>query len=84
LFTVDFPDASDQDYRDLLNADSCTIVQGFVEASLADATVEQRFQFEREGYFCIDNKDSKPNQLVFNRVVGLRDSWAKVEQPDDN
>ena len=84
LFTVDFPDASDQDYRDLLNADSSTILQGFVEASLADATVEQRFQFEREGYFCIDNKDSKPNQLVFNRVVGLRDSWAKVEQPDDN
>jgi len=84
LFTVDFPDASDQDYRDLLNADSSTILQGFVEASLADATVEQRFQFEREGYFCIDNKDSRPDHLVFNRVVGLRDSWAKVEQPDDN
>ena len=84
LFTVDFPDASDQDYRDLLNADSRTILQGFVEASLADATVEQRFQFEREGYFCIDNKDSRPDHLVFNRVVGLRDSWAKVEQPDDN
>jgi len=83
LFTVDFPDASDQDYRDLLNADSRTILQGFVEASLADATVEQRFQFEREGYFCIDNKDSRPDHLVFNRVVGLRDSWAKVEQPDD-
>ena len=84
LFTVDFPDASDQDYRDLLNADSRTTVQGFVEASLADATVEQRFQFEREGYFCIDNKDSKPDHLVFNRVVGLRDSWAKVEQPGDH
>ena len=84
LFTVDFPDASDQDYRDLLNADSRTILQGFVEASLADATVEQRFQFEREGYFCIDNKDSKPDHLVFNRVVGLRDSWAKVEQPGDH
>jgi len=84
LFTVDFPDASDQDYRDLLNAGSSTILQGFVEASLADATVEQRFQFEREGYFCIDNKDSRPDHLVFNRVVGLRDSWAKVEQPDDN
>ena len=84
LFTVDFPDASDQDYRDLLNADSRTILQGFVEASLADATVEQRFQFEREGYFGIDNKDSRPDHLVFNRVVGLRDSWAKVEQPDDN
>ena len=84
LFTVDFPDASDQDYRDLLNADSRTILQGFVEASLADATVEQRFQFEREGYFCIDNKDSRPDHLVFNRVVGLRDSWAKVEQPGDH
>ena len=84
LFTVDCPDASDQDYRDLLNADSRTTVQGFVEASLADATVEQRFQFEREGYFCIDNKDSKPDHLVFNRVVGLRDSWAKVEQPGDH
>jgi len=82
LFSVDFPDASDQDYRDLLNPDSLTRVQGFVEASLTTATVEQRFQFEREGYFCLDNKDSKPGQLVFNRIVGLRDSWAKVEQAE--
>jgi len=84
LFSVDFPDASDQDYRDLLNPDSLTRVQGFVEASLTTATVEQRFQFEREGYFCLDNKDSKPGQLVFNRVVGLRDSWAKVEQAEND
>jgi glutaminyl-tRNA synthetase len=84
LFSVDFPDASDQDYRDLLNPDSLTRVQGFVEASLTTATVEQRFQFEREGYFCLDNKDSKPGQLVFNRIVGLRDSWAKVEQAEND
>ena len=84
LFSVDFPDASDQDYRDLLNPDSLTRVQGFVEASLTTATVEQRFQFERVGYFCLDNKDSKPGQLVFNRIVGLRDSWAKVEQAEND
>jgi glutaminyl-tRNA synthetase len=83
LFTVDFPDASDQDYRALMNPDSLTRVQGFVEASLGDATVEQRFQFEREGYFCIDNKDSRPDQLVFNRVVGLRDSWAKIDKQEN-
>jgi glutaminyl-tRNA synthetase len=79
LFTVDWPDASDSDYRDLLNPDSLRVVQGYVEPSLASATVEQRFQFEREGYFCIDNQDSRPEKLVFNRVVGLRDSWAKID-----
>ena len=83
LFTVDFPDASDKDYRDLINPGSMTVAQGFVEESLIDATVAERFQFEREGYFCIDNKDSSPAQLVFNRVVGLRDTWAKIEQKDN-
>jgi len=82
LFTVDWPDASDADYRDLLNPDSLRVVQGYVEPSLANATVEQRFQFEREGYFCIDNKDSIPEKLVFNRVVGLRDSWTKIDTGD--
>jgi glutaminyl-tRNA synthetase len=80
LFTVDFPDASDQDYHDLMNPDSITINQGFVEESLSEASVSERFQFEREGYFCIDSKDSRREQLVFNRVVGLRDTWAKIEQ----
>ena len=80
LFTVDFPDASDQDYHDLMNPGSITINQGFVEESLSEASVSERFQFEREGYFCIDSKDSKREQLVFNRVVGLRDTWAKIEQ----
>ena len=80
LFTVDFPDASDKDYRDLMNPGSVTINQGFVEERLVDATSSERFQFEREGYFCVDNKDSTPEKLVFNRVVGLRDTWAKIEQ----
>lgn len=82
LFTVDFPDASDSDYRDLINPGALTKVQGFVEPSLKAATDEQRFQFEREGYFCVDNVDSTPDALVFNRVVGLRDTWAKIEKKD--
>ncbi len=79
LFTVDFPDASDQDYHKLINPDSLTIKQGFVEESLASAKIDQPIQFEREGYFCIDRKDSTADNLVFNRTVGLRDSWAKIE-----
>tara|TARA_R110002073_G_scaffold921_7_gene6672 strand:+ start:7243 stop:8919 length:1677 start_codon:yes stop_codon:yes gene_type:complete len=80
LFTVDFPDASDLDYRDLLNEESMSVKSGFVEPSLLSATIEDRFQFEREGYFCVDRKDSTPENMVFNRIVGLRDTWAKIEQ----
>jgi glutaminyl-tRNA synthetase len=80
LFTVNFPDAADQDYRELMNEDSLKVCQGFVEPSLLAATEEDRYQFEREGYFCIDRVDSKPEKLVFNRIVGLRDTWAKIEQ----
>jgi len=47
-------------------------------ASSADATA--RFQFERTGYFCVDSRDSAPGRLVFNRSVGLRDTWAKIEK----
>lgn len=82
LFTVDFPDASDKDYRDLINQDSLKVFHGFVEPSLQAATVEDRYQFEREGYFCTDRVDSTPDHLIFNRIVGLRDTWAKIEQND--
>ncbi len=78
LFTVDFPDADERDYHELINHESLTVHEGFVEASLAEATPEQRFQFEREGYFCLDSRDSG-EKLVFNRVVPLRDTWAKIE-----
>ena len=79
LFTVNFPDASDQDYKDLMNENSLTVKQGFVEPSLATAKPEAAFQFEREGYFCLDNKHATSDRLVFNRIVGLRDTWAKIE-----
>jgi glutaminyl-tRNA synthetase len=79
-FTVDFPDASEEDYHDLMNPTSLVIHQGYVEESLGQANVDERFQFEREGYFCIDRNDSKPNALVFNQIVGLRDTWAKIEK----
>lgn len=79
LFTVDFPDASDQDYHELINADSLTVKQGYVEKSLSTAEAGEHFQFEREGYFCIDSKDSTKEKLIFNRTVGLRDTWAKIE-----
>ncbi len=82
LFNVDFPDADDRDYHELINDESLVVHRGFVEPSLQHASIEQRFQFEREGYFCVDSKDSTPETLVFNRVVGLRDTWAKIEKSD--
>jgi len=80
LFTVDFPDAEEADYHELINPQSLVTRQGFVESGLAQATDEQRFQFEREGYFCLDSKHSQKDALVFNRIVGLRDTWAKIEK----
>ena len=82
LFTVDFPDAKEADYHELINPQSLVTRQGFVESGLAQATDEQRFQFEREGYFCLDSKHSQKDALVFNRIVGLRDTWAKIEKKD--
>ena len=80
LFVVDDPDQSDADYEELVNPDSLHQYDGFVENSLRNATSDQRFQFEREGYFCLDSKLSCPDNLVFNRVVSLRDAWAKIEK----
>jgi glutaminyl-tRNA synthetase len=51
-----------------------------VEPSLGSATPEDRLQFERQGYFCVDSRDSAPDALVFNRTVSLRDTWAKIEK----
>ena len=80
LFKVDFPDGSDDELSTLLNPDSRHVVRGVVESVLAYATVDDRFQFEREGYFCVDEVDSKASLPVFNRIVGLRDSWARIKQ----
>ncbi len=80
LFNVDFPDADERDYHELINPGSLVTHQGYVEPSLQEADPDDRFQFEREGYFCLDSRDSAPDALVFNRVAGLRDTWAKIEQ----
>lgn len=78
LFTVPNPAAS-EDFHTVMNPDSLvTLSNAKVEPSLALAKAEQAYQFERQGYFCLDNKDAAPNKLVFNRTVGLRDTWAKI------
>jgi glutaminyl-tRNA synthetase len=63
-----------------LNPDSLVVKKGVVEANLQDAVAEQAYQFEREGYFCADSEDSRPDQLVFNRTVALKDSWSDITQ----
>ena len=67
--------------KDLLNPASLEVLTDCcVEPSLEDATPGSRYQFLRQGYFCVDSKDSKPDALVFNRTVSLRDSWARSQQ----
>ena len=79
LFKMPNPGAED-DFEAALNPDSLVIIKGArVEVSLKDAKPEFAYQFEREGYFCADNKLSSPEQLVFNRTVALRDVWGKAE-----
>lgn len=78
LFTVAEPDASG-DYQSVLNPHSLEVVRAWCEPSLREARPEARYQFERLGYFTLD-PDSKPGQLVFNRTITLKDSWAKVEK----
>jgi glutaminyl-tRNA synthetase len=77
LFTVPNPD-SEENFLDALNPDSLEVLTGCkVEAGLADARPESRYQFERTGYFCFDAIDSVDGKLVFNRTVTLRDTWEK-------
>ena len=80
LFSVPNPDDPQNtgDYKDYLNADSLTVVENAkLEPALADATLDERYQFERVGYFALD-KASTPEKLVFNRAASLRDSWSKI------
>ncbi|ALL36960.1 glutamine--tRNA ligase [Serratia marcescens] len=78
LFSVPNPGAA-EDFLSTINLESLVIKHGFVEPSLAAAQPEKAYQFEREGYFCADNRYSSADHLVFNRTVGLRDTWAKIE-----
>ena len=80
------PDTSNsKDLKDILNPHSITVVStGRLEPSMAESEVGQRYQFERTGYFCLDEKDSSPSKLVFNRTVTLRDTWAKIQGSKKN
>ncbi|GCB03771.1 glutamine--tRNA ligase/YqeY domain fusion protein [Ralstonia sp. SET104] len=77
LFSDPQPDSGDKNFLDALNPDSKKIVTAYLEPTLATARPEDRFQFERHGYFVADRIDSQPGKPVFNRVVGLKDSWGK-------
>lgn len=82
LFLKENPDEEDQegaDFTSFINPDSLQILAGCrIEPSLAQAPVESRYQFMRQGYFVVD-PDSRDDSLVFNQIVGLRDSWAKIQ-----
>ena len=83
LFVKENPGAGQEgsDFRSSLNPNSLeTLKSCRVEPSLASAPPGSRYQFERQGYFCVDSLDSSPQALVFNRTVTLRDSWAKIER----
>ena len=82
LFAVENPSAeTEKDFRDLLNPDSLKVIEhAKIEPYLAEiAKPEDKFQFQRIGYFCVD-LDSTPDKLVFNRTIGLKDSWAKAQK----
>jgi glutaminyl-tRNA synthetase len=77
LFLEEAPDShKDKDYMEFVNPDSLEVITAFLEPSLQSAKIGDRFQFQRLGYFNVDD-DSTANNLVFNKIVGLRDSWAK-------
>jgi len=81
LFTDPTPDAhKDRDFLDFINPNSLEIIKAYAEPSLIEAKAGTAFQFQRMGYFVLEQNNGK--QLVFNRTVGLRDSWAKLEQKD--
>jgi glutaminyl-tRNA synthetase len=80
LFSAPRPDDA-EDWKTVLNPRSLEVARGArLEPMLAGADRGSRFQFERHGYFCVDSRDSMPARLVFNRAVGLRDTWAKIEK----
>ena len=77
LFTEAQPDAGGRDFLSVLNPHSKTTVTAYLESSLAAAQADDRFQFERHGYFVADRRDHTPEHPVFNRTTTLKDTWAK-------
>ena len=79
LFTDESPDThKDKDFMEFVNPDSLEIITGYVEPHLKSAQAGDKVQFQRIGYFCVD-PDTTSDKLIFNKTVGLRDSWAKIE-----
>jgi glutaminyl-tRNA synthetase len=77
LFNVENPASEEGDFKDFISEDSLKIIStAYIEPALKEASMQDRFQFIRLGYFCLD-KNSKTDHLIFNRTVGLKDSWAK-------
>ena len=77
LFSVEDPtEDKDKDFLDFINPNSLEVITAYVEPSLKNAKVEEAFQFQRKGYFCVD-RDSTENHLIFNRTVTLRDNWKE-------
>jgi glutaminyl-tRNA synthetase len=81
LFTKENPEDIEEGktFKDYLNPDSLRIITAMIEPSIKNARISDKYQFERIGYFSVD-KDSTPENLVFNRVVSLKDSWSKMEK----
>jgi glutaminyl-tRNA synthetase len=80
LFTNESPDKDKEvDFKEFINPNSLKVITGFVEPSLQTAKELDHFQFQRLGYFCVD-RDSTAEKLVFNKTVGLRDTWAKISE----
>lgn len=83
LFTHENPDGNKEvDFKEYINPDSLKVITGYVEPSLKTAKDGDKFQFQRLGYFAVD-KDTTDSKLVFNKTVGLRDTWAKVESKEE-
>ena len=78
LFTLESPDDAEGDILDYINPESLVIKQGFAEPALAETDPNEHFQFQRVGYF-FKEKESTKEHLIFNKTVGLKDTWAKVE-----
>ena len=76
-FTADQPDAGGSDFREALNPHSRRVVQAVLETSLAQVQADDKFQFERHGYFVADRMDHRADRPVFNRITPLKDSFSK-------
>jgi len=80
LFTDESPDThKDKDFMDFVNPDSLQVITGYLEPSMKNLKIGDQVQFQRLGYFCVD-PDTTSEKLIFNKTVGLRDSWAKLQQ----